>query len=758
MSTLQDSESLYKQGNFSACLESLNTFLLFNNDQVEALLLKAKCEYEIAAYSAQQDEDDHSLFTIAYNSFEYILQLQPTEETAMLYAVYINAFIIHINLPEAKVYCDILALSDDEAVRVKALQYRRKINFSLGEIDLVLEDLDLTITYYRDLFHDNRSMLDQELSPLYLEKAEIYLWHKKDAQKVFETFNQGKTHSFNYALTNCNIANLALDEEQFEIAGEAALRAVKYGDDESRQDLLDLYQRINELNLRNKLDKGLAYTLLLALRIYSEVLTDDGETLSLTKKYIDLYPDWHVPHHFAGTFWFDRKHYEKAFPYLKRSLELGGMAPGIRRYIEAGYHLTGQLPELKNWPDDNPEAFYNAAVDFYYLTETEISNESLAPELLKIRTKLYEISYNGFYNYFYNNIPIAAETSENQVHTFAKCSNNYGIALTEMGEFERAVEVHTLGYSLSPFWEQLSSWGNALKKSGRFEEAIDVLGTAASYYFENYMYFSNYLEIRGEVLQMTYELGRVAEARELLDQITSDYDGYITANQGNLTEEQLFELNEKYIIVQNTRYDLLNQGSKEDAIKTWQEELVKNPDDNTAWYMLMQEYYQLKDYPQCIACANNYQMVKKEAIQPESLCKIHYMRGRSQMFLGNYAEAITDFNPLVDLLVAVYPDDDQSESCRNFMQLTESHYMLKQWDLCVDTAYKAIRCYIDSNWGWDDDLVKVKLQYADALHAIKLKGEAMENINNILESYPDNEEALKRKKEWKTGLFSFFKG
>jgi hypothetical protein len=440
MSTLQDFESLYKQGNFSTCLESLNTFLLFNNNHVAALLLKAKCEYEIASAGAGQNEDDYSLFTTAYNSFEYLLQLQPTEEVAMLYAVYINAFIIHINLPEAKVYCDILFLSDDETVRVKALQYRKKVNISLGNIDLVLEDLDLMITYYKDLFHDNRSMLDQELSPLYLEKAEIYLWHKKDAQKVFETFNQGKTYAFNYALANCNIANLALDQEEFEIAGEAALMAIKYANEESQVELLDLYERITELNLRNELDRGLVYALLLALRIYSEVLTDDGETLSLTKKYIDLYPDWHVPQHFAGTFWFERKNYEKALPYLKRSLELGGMAPGIRRYIEAGYHLTGKLPEIESWPEDNPEAFYNAAVDFYYLTEAEILNASLAPELLKIRTKLYEISYNGFYNYFYGNVPTAAETTENQIHAFAKCSNNYGIALTEMGEFERAVE------------------------------------------------------------------------------------------------------------------------------------------------------------------------------------------------------------------------------------------------------------------------------------------------------------------------------
>ncbi|SHE56215.1 tetratricopeptide repeat protein [Pedobacter caeni] len=604
MSSLQELQSLYEQGNFSDCLESSNTFLLFNNEHIEASLLKAKCEYEIAVINAQHnDEEDTSLFIAAYNSFENVLKLKPTEETAMLFAVYINAFILHINLPEAKVYCDILALSDDETVRLKALQYRRKVNFSLDNIDLVLEDLAYTISYYQDLFRNDRSRLDQELSPLYFEKAEIYLWHKKDAEKVFETFNQGKTHSFTYALTNCSIANLALDHEQFEIAGEAALMAIKYGDEESQPELLNLYERITELNLRNKLDKGSVHALLLALRIYSDVLTDDGETLSLAKTYIDFYPDWHVPHHFAGTFWFDKKNYEKAFTHLKRSLELGGMAPGIRRYIEAGYHLNGQLPNIENWPEDSPEAYYNTAVDFYYLTEPEISNAALAPELLKIRTRLYEISYNGFYNYFYNNIPIIAETAENQVHAFAKCANNYGIASTDMGEFERAVEVHSLGYSLSPFWEQLSSWGTALKKLGRFEEALDIFGTAASYYFENYMYFSSYLELRGEVLQMTQELGRVDEARELLDQITKDYDGYLSTNQGNLTEEELFELNEKYIVVQNTRYDLLKQENHDDIIKTWQEELVKNPDDNTAWYMLMQEYYQLKDYPQCIACA-----------------------------------------------------------------------------------------------------------------------------------------------------------
>ncbi|MGY0036009.1 hypothetical protein [Pedobacter sp. NJ-S-72] len=715
-------------------------------------MLKAKCEYQIANQNPNQDRNNNSSFTTAYNSFEHALKLQPTNEEAMLYAAYINIFITQINLQEAKVYCDILILSENEDTRLKTIGYRRHVNFTLGNMDLVLEDIELMIAHYKALYPDNRSFLDKELSMLYLEKTNIYLWHKEDAAQVFHTFNESKAYPHNNYLTNNAVALLALDHQQFELAGEAALMAFDHSE-EPNQELIDLYHRIHDLSRKGKLSKVLAHTLLLALRRFSEPLgADVMEILSLSLDYIKVYPDWDVPYYFAGSFLFDEEKYEEALPYLKKSLDRGGMARGLRRYIDASYRITGQLPNIESLPIDSPGAYYAAGCDFYYESIAKIWTEELAEELQEIKIKFYEVSYQGFHEYFYNNV---GESLANDTHTFAMCCNNYGIALTEIGDFEKAAVVHAIGYSLSPFWEQLNSWGAALKGLEKYEEAIEIFQVAANYSVQ-YLSFSNYLRIKSEILDMTYKLDRTDDAYELLEAVTDEYDSFLDTNKDELTENELFELSEQYIIIQNVRHDILSKGSPEDAIKAWQNELVKNPDDNSAWFMLMQEYYQIKDYSQCIACADNYQAVKKEAIQATSRCKIHYMRGLSYMNLRNYEKAIEDLKALIEPLKVVYPNDEY-ELSRAYLHLSDCYFTLKKWDNCNEVAYQAILCYIRNDWSWDDELLKVKLQYADALHITGSKDEALENVNNILEAYPANEEALKRKKEWKKGLFSFFK-
>ncbi|MBB6271059.1 tetratricopeptide (TPR) repeat protein [Pedobacter cryoconitis] len=753
MTTIQDLQSFYNQGNFSKCLESLNPFLLVNSDSIEALLLKAKCEYQLASLALNEDKDDNSLYLASYDSFEYVLKIEPTQEEAMLYASYINIFITQANLPEAQVYCDILALSEDEDIRLKAIGYRRHVNFILGNIDLVLKDITLMINHYQALYPNNRSILDKELSMLYLERTNIYLWHKEDAPKVFQAFNEGKAYPHNNYLTNNAVALLALDYQQFELAGEAAYMAFEYSDAEPNQELIDLYHRISALSRKNTLSKILVHSLLLALGKFSDFLgADQLETLSLSLSYIKIYPDWDIPYHFAGSFLFDAEKYEEALPYLKKSQQLGGTARGLQRYIDASCRLSGQLPDIDSLPLDSPEAYYNAGCDFYYESIPKLWTAALADELQEIKAKFYEVSYQGFYEYFYNNTGVSLA---NEVHTFAKCCNNYGITLTEMGAYEKAAEVHAIGYALSPFWEQLNSWGTALKGLEKYEEAIEIFQVASTYSGE-YLTFPNYLRIKAEVLDMTYKLGHIEETHNILDAITNEYDSFLEVNNSNLTEEQLFELSEQYIIIQNVRHDLLSKGSPEDAIKAWQNELVKNPDDNSAWFMLMQEYYIIKDYSQCIACADNYQAVKKEAIQDTSRCKIHYMRGLSYMSLGNYEKAIEDLKALIEPLKIVYPDNEY-ELSRAYLHLAGCYFTLRKWDNCNEAAYEAITCYIRNNWSWDDELLKVKLQYADALRATGAKDEALENIKNILEAYPDNAEALQRKKEWKKGLFSFFK-
>jgi tetratricopeptide (TPR) repeat protein len=597
-------------------------------------------------------------------------------------------------------------------------------------------------------------LTDHQQGLLYAKKANLYLHHKNDPVKALETFKTGLVHRYKDVHIYCLIANLALDKQDHDLAGEVAQIALFSGEPGADDTLIELYQRLNELTRQGITNKSVIYAMFIALKIYPERLEcDKVELLSFTQHYIKTYPDWPISYHYAGATLYEAKSYDEALPYLQKSLELGGRALGLQRFIETYYRKNGQLPKIEKWPDDSPVMYYNAGVSFFYESESSISNKAIAAQLLKIRVNFYKISYDGFYDYFYND---KGDGAANEPHIFAMCCNNYGIALSESGEYETAVEVHKLGYSLSPFWEQLSSLGTALLALKRYEEAIDVVEQAIAYSSE-YLGFEDYIDLKGKQLTAIYDLGREDETLELLTAIEEEYNNFINAYRDELTEQELFVLSQRYIVVQNVRQDLLSEGSLEDATLAWKNQLSKNPDDNSSWYMLMQNYYQLKNHHECIACANNYQSVKGEAITVDAIQKVYFMRGMSYLHLKDYTNAKEN---LMTLLNTCQPGNENEESiiCDTNISLAQCSYALSQWNECMDFALAAIACYDRNGWKWDETWLKAALQYADAC---KMAGEvdaAIETVNNILKVAPENEEAMKRKGEWKPGgLFSFFK-
>lgn len=597
-------------------------------------------------------------------------------------------------------------------------------------------------------------MADQEQGLLYAKKVNLYLEYKNDPAKALEVYREGLAYRHKDVHIYCQIANLALNSHDYELGGEVAQIGLFMSDADSDEELIKLYHKLEELTRQGIINKSIIYGMFIALKIFKErIKSDTVEMLNFAQHYIKIYPDWLIPYHYAGAALYDVKSYSEALPYLQKSVELGGLALGLQRLIETSYRVNGELPKIEKWPEDSPVMYYNAGVNFFYESESNISNAANARELLQIRANFYKISYNGFYDYFYNN---KGDSTANEPHIFAMCCNNYGIALSELGEYESAVEVHKRGYSLSPFWEQLYSLSTALLELQRYEEAIEVLEQATAY-SSDYLGFEDYIDLKGKQLLATYNLGHKDEARELLTGIEDEYNGFIKTYGSELNEQELFVLSERYIVVQNIRQDLLNEESLEDATQAWKEQLDKNPDDNSSWYMLMQNYYQLKDYNQCIACANNYQSVKGDAITIDSVQKLYFMRGMSYLNLGNYTSAKEN---LTILLGACEPGNESEESkiCDANMSLAQCTYALNQWDECMDFSLATIACYDRNGWKWDDTRLKATLQYADACKAAGEIDAAIGTVNNILKTVPENEEALRRKREWKSsGLFSFFK-
>jgi tetratricopeptide (TPR) repeat protein len=745
-------QSIYNAGNYPECLEAVNLFLLFNPQNLESLLLKAKCEYQLS-YNNENADDQ---LAAAINSFEEVLKLAPAHEEAMLYITYINIFITGVNLPESIAYCNLLVASVFPDTKIKATTYRQEAYYQTGEIDHALEDLDQLIQLNKELKGGNRSQADYELGMLHAKKANLYLDYKNAPAKALETYKEGLVHRYKNVHIYCLIANLALDHQDYELGGEVAQIALFSGstDADTDEELIVLYHRLNELTRQGIINRSIIYAMFIALKIYQEHLEfDTVELLNFAQQYIKTYPDWLIPYHYAGAVLYEAKSYNEALPYLQKSIELGGLALGLQRFIEVSYRVNGRLPKIEKWPDDSPVMYYNAGVSFFYESESSISNASIARELLQIRANFYKISYDGFYDYFYND---KGDGAANEPHIFAMCCNNYGIALSELGEHTKAVEVHKLGYSLSPFWEQLYSLSTALFALKRYEETIEVVAQATAYSSE-YLGFEDYIDLKGKQLTAIYDLGRKDETKELLTTIEEEYNSFINTYGSELNEQELFVLSQRYIVVQNIRQDLLDGSSLEDATQAWKDQLDKNPDDNSSWYMLMQNYYQLKDYSQCIACANNYQSVKGDAITVDSVQKVYFMRGMSYLYQANYTSAKENLNIL---LGTCQPGNENDEGiiCDTNISLAQCSYALEQWEECMDFALAAIACYDRNGWKWDETWLKAALQYADACKAAGEVDAAIETVNNILKTAPENEEALKRKREWKSGgLFSFFK-
>lgn len=761
MVDLEYLHSLYNDNDYETCLEATKLFLLVNDQNTEALLLKAKCEYQIVLIQRQVEElpENANPFEAVHSSFQSVLQSDPSNKDALLYLAYINIFLLRANLEEAITYCDLLATSAEPETKIKALSYRQSAYQQTGDIQRALEDVDNLIVLINEFYKEDRRALDIELGQVYITKGNLYLEQKNGRKKALEIFKEGMKYVYPGAMTYCAISNLALDHQDYELGGKAAIRAFLSNTSDVGEEFLSLYRRLEALRGDGTENRSILEAIFIALRLFAEELgCDTVEMLNFAQLYIRTYPDWYIPYNYAGAALYDAGSYAEALPYLEKSLQLGGGVYGVQRFFETAYRITGVLPELEKWPEGSAADYYNAGVNFHEF-ETMVQAPEVGPELLKLRTNFYKRSYEGFYNYFYNQQERKEPngTFDTNAHIFAMCCNNYGIALTALGDYEKAVEVHQVGYSLSQFWEQLSSWGTALKKLERYEEALEVFSRAAAY-SGDYLDFINYIELKGEILEILFKLDRLDETRELLGITDEEYYSFIKEHQNDLSAEYLFTLSERYITVHNTRLDLLKESSLEEANRVWLELLEKYPDDNSAWFMLLQNYYQMKDYRQCIACADNYQSIKGEAIQLESIQKVHFMRGMSYLYLENYDKAKENLSILLNSCKSG-EEAEEGIICDANFRLSECCYKQHQWEECMAFAWDGIDCYNRNGWKWDETRIQMTLYYADACKAIGETKAALGTLDTILEMIPGHPEALKRKEEWKSsrGFFSFFK-
>lgn len=362
MLNIEQLQSLYNQGDYRGCLEEINLLLLFNTQDTDALLLKGRCLYQVALSEAEPGDTEG--FTAAISSFEEVLTLSPSNEEAMTFVAYINIFITQSNVAAAISYCTRLIASPDPEVQARAIGYRHQGYCLSGDFDLALEDLASLTELTRKIYCNDLSALDQELGDIYFRKGKVHMEGYGDHVKALEAFRQVLKHRHTDFRVYCRIADIALDNGDYDAAGEAAILAF-FSDTQEEEDRLALYHRLNEFNQQGVIHQPVIQALFIGQRIFAEAVgTTTTEILNFAKQYIRIYPDWYVAHHYAGAALYDAQSYEAALPYLAKSLELGGTAFSLQRFIETAYHVNGELPAINKWPDGPPVDYYNAGVIF----------------------------------------------------------------------------------------------------------------------------------------------------------------------------------------------------------------------------------------------------------------------------------------------------------------------------------------------------------------------------------------------------------
>lgn len=756
-------KELYNNGNIEECLKQLEIYLLINPENIDALSLNASCIKEfVYAENNPEETDIYSLLEPTFECYDKILTIDPVNEAALLDSIELASY--HITNINYQTYIDradkLMEIATTPESLKKALYFKSLLNETHEHFEEALLNLDDLVALQKEIYKDDRIIRDNEVSTSIIQKTNILRYALNEPQKAVGIFKEYfKYFTSDTAYLFIDIALLGIEQKDYVLAGKAAERALltPLNYDEEITELTNLYPQIEEAINNGVTNKGLITSYLLSQRILQEDLgISTADVILNAQSYIKQYPDWFVPHHFTGAALFSEQEYTAALPFIEKALKLGGYSITIMRYVQCHYYVNGTIPSIPNWPDDEPRDYYNIGVDFGDF-ESTITNALISKDLIKIRIGFYDRALKGFKNYFEQDKYDADFYTSH--HLVAMCCNNYGIALRDAFEYEKSISVLKEGLTHSDFWELHYSLAESYFYSQQYSKALETLNTVLEYKIE-YSSPPNYFKVLSRKVISLYQLDKKTEAEELFKILETDYNNTVDdVDKKDLDASEITSWNQASLEIQNARHTLLKDLSSEEVIKKWQVELEKNPDDNSNWYMLMQHYYQLKDYKNCIDCANNYEAVKPaNELALSDYKKLHFMRGNSLLQLQQNEKALDNFNKLTNCYKGELSDIDHSElsSIRNSM--AKAYFNKQQWEDCMLNANESLKIFEKMNWNSNAEWLSSAMIYVDAAQKSGHDSFAKTVLKNILAEFPDNEEAKERLKEVKkkTG-WSFFR-
>ncbi|RFS18991.1 hypothetical protein DVR12_25655 [Chitinophaga silvatica] len=744
---LEELENLYNEQAYTEVITQLDTWLQENPENSTGWQLLGLSLLEEAKNTSNTDLAI-AVYLSAYEAFSKVLDLDPDHLQARLNRAWIGAHEIIEKDTETLSDCSIIIASDNKEAASLALLYRFHLSLMKDEKEAALDDLIAYLEIINNLYTDNLPQLNSARYECFIRVGDLYL-QNNNKTLALEYYKQAfENNPFTKRIISIMKVAFLLKDYKFT---EQLLPYLFYNTENSESEIAVLLNEIKQLIEAGTADISLCLAYCKASIEYrSYFFGDDYEDstlqqISTGKKLLTQYQENAAFFsYYIGTALFNIGSYEEACNWFNKALHGNPTPACIIRWYYATYKTTGEFPE--SWPNnDEASAFewYLAGMDF-----SEISNKEFHPGMLKMRRFLYKKSFDCYYNYWNKNIGKA--DASNLLH-YAMCCNNYGITLNESKVYVEAVLVHTIGYNISPFWEQLESRADAYHNIGKLEAAITDRKKILEEYKE-VLPLMYYVSIHERLIEDLCALEEHNTALLLYEKILADYNSQIIPQLDTLPayERDKIVLNIDRIktgraFIRTNRSNDLNE-----RIQALETHLTEKPDDSDAYFNLMYLYFDNHQYEHCIGAINNRISIGGIAQLPViSQMKIFYFRGKASLRLSRYQSCITDMQHTLEIM----QQGDISDNAPNykisiFSYLAEANLGIKDYNGCLSYCIQSLNIYAANNWTWDQEVSTIR--YLMAL-AFEGKGDAAtcrKMIDLIITYDPGFKPAIEKRKQW----------
>lgn len=247
---------------------------------------------------------------------------------------------------------------------------------------------------------------------------------------------------------------------------------------DDKEELKEIYLWVNSINETSP-DADLCAILGLIALDHHEVFTNNREKALLqciewSKEGINISPNHPWCHRHAGSAFYWMNQWEEAFSYYEKAVSLiPSPTLQIRLFtIKNKGNLTPDFLLL----DVNPatsEAMeaYNAGVEINrMISQYPQMSEFEKERLIQLKRGCYTVAYHLYHKTVVEKI---GDPFNEDPHTFAMCSHNLAIELTQQGKYDEAIAMTTEGMKYSYFMYILQNRFGAYLEAGYLEEAVD---------------------------------------------------------------------------------------------------------------------------------------------------------------------------------------------------------------------------------------------------------------------------------------------